>query len=116
MIAERWINVAVLALFLCVPLWALFADEPFTITLATRAAILALAAVGLNIALGIGGMVSLGHAAFFGLSGYAMGILAFHAQTFTPLELGPMTIAGTKSMQIISFALTTGEGSNVIAT
>ena len=101
MIAERWINVVVLAGFLAVPLWALVVDEPFTITLATRAAILALAAVGLNIALGIGGMVSLGHAVFFGLGGYAMGILAFHAQTFSPLEIGPLTIAGTKFMPVI---------------
>ncbi|WP_171131121.1 MULTISPECIES: branched-chain amino acid ABC transporter permease [unclassified Ruegeria] len=101
MIRESYINWIVLAGFLVVPLWALSADEPFTITLATRAVLLALAAVGLNIALGIGGLVSLGHAAFFGLGGYAMGILAHHAQTFTPLELGMFTIAGTKSMPII---------------
>ncbi|MEM6304214.1 MAG: branched-chain amino acid ABC transporter permease [Pseudomonadota bacterium] len=101
MIAERHINLLVLAIFLAIPLWALVTEEPFTITLATRAAILALAAVGLNIALGIGGLVSLGHAVFFGLGGYAMGILAFHAQSFTPLELGPLTIAGTKSMPVI---------------
>ncbi|MEO1542017.1 MAG: branched-chain amino acid ABC transporter permease, partial [Pseudomonadota bacterium] len=60
-----------------------------------------LAAVGLNIALGIGGMVSFGHAAFFGIGGYAMGILAFHAQTFTPLDLGAVEIGGTKSMPVI---------------
>ena len=101
MIREGYLNAAVLLGFIALPLWAVVADEPFTITLATRAAILALAAVGLNIALGIGGLVSLGHAAFFGLGGYAMGILAFHAQSFTPLELGPLTIAGTKSMPVI---------------
>ncbi len=101
MIAERWITLLTLAGFLAIPLWALAVDEPFTITLATRAAILALAAVGLNIALGIGGMVSLGHAAFFGLGGYAMGILAFHAQSFQPLDLGLFTIEGTKSMPVI---------------
>ena len=101
MIVERWINWVTLLAFMVVPLWALVTDEPFTITLATRAAILALAAVGLNIALGIGGLVSLGHAAFFGLGGYAMGILAFHAQNYTPLELGPFTTEGTKSMPVI---------------
>lgn len=101
MIAERYLNALVLAAFLAVPLYALAVDEPFTITLATRAAILALAAVGLNIALGIGGLVSLGHAAFFGLGGYAMGILAAHAQSYTPLDLGLFTIEGTKSMPII---------------
>ena len=101
MIAERWVSAAAILGLLAVPLWALAVDEPFTITLATRAAILALAAVGLNIALGIGGLVSFGHAAFFGLGGYAMGILAHHAQIYTPLEIGPLTIAGTKSMPII---------------
>ncbi len=101
MIREDYINWVVLAGFLAVPLWALMTDEPFTITLATRAVILALAAVGLNIALGIGGLVSLGHAVFFGLGGYAMGILAYHAQTYTALDLGLISIDGTKSMPVI---------------
>ncbi len=101
MIRENYINWAVLTGFLAVPLWALMTDEPFTITLATRAVILALAAVGLNIALGIGGLVSLGHAVFFGLGGYAMGILAYHAQTYTALDLGLISIDGTKSMPVI---------------
>jgi branched-chain amino acid transport system permease protein len=101
MIPERILNAAILLGLVAVPLWALAADEPFTITLATRAVILALAAVGLNIALGIGGLVSLGHAVFFGIGGYAMGILAFHAQSFTPLEIGPFAFAGTKSMPVI---------------
>ncbi len=101
MIREGHVNAVVLAGFLALPVWALAAEEPFTITLATRAVLLALAAVGLNVALGIGGLVSLGHAVFFGLGGYAMGILAFHAQSLTPLELGPLTVAGTKSMPVI---------------
>lgn len=101
MIREDYINWVLLAGFLAVPLWALVTDEPFTITLATRAVILALAAVGLNIALGIGGLVSLGHAVFFGLGGYAMGILAYHAQTYTALNLGLISIDGTKSMPVI---------------
>ena len=101
MIPERILNAAILLGLVAVPLWALAADEPFTITLATRAVILALAAVGLNIALGIGGLVSLGHAVFFGIGGYSMGILAFHAQSFTPLEIGPFAFSGTKSMPVI---------------
>ena len=101
MIRERTINTAMIVGVLALPIWALMADEIFTITLTTRAVILALAAVGLNIALGIGGLVSFGHAVFFGLGGYAMGILAFHAQTYTPLELGFFTIAGSKSMPVI---------------
>lgn len=101
MIPERVVNGLVLLGLAGVPLWALIVDEPFTITLATRAVIFALAAVGLNIALGLGGLVSLGHAVFFGLGGYAMGILAHHAQTFTPAMTWPFVIEGTNSMPII---------------
>ncbi len=101
MIPEKALNAILMSLLLCVPLWAWFSDEPFTITLATRAVIFALAAVGLNVALGLGGLVSLGHAVFFGIGGYAMGILAFHAQTYSPLMEWPFTISGTKLMPVI---------------
>ncbi|WP_306151631.1 branched-chain amino acid ABC transporter permease [Roseovarius sp. MMSF_3281] len=98
---ENLINAALLLGLAMVPLYAWAMDEPFTITLATRVAILALAGVGLNIALGLGGLVSLGHAAFFGVGGYAMGILASHAQSYTPLMEVPFLIEGTKSMPVI---------------
>lgn len=101
MIRERYLNLAIMAALLLVPLWAWSTDEPFTITLATRVVILALAGVGLNIALGLGGLVSLGHAVFFGIGGYAMGILAHHAQSYTPLMESPFLIEGTKSMPVI---------------
>ncbi len=101
MIPEKALNAILMSLLLCAPLWAWVSDEPFTITLATRAVIFALAAVGLNVALGLGGLVSLGHAVFFGIGGYAMGILAFHAQTYSPLMEWPFTISGTKLMPVI---------------
>jgi branched-chain amino acid transport system permease protein len=100
-IRERYLNALTLALFVAIPFWAITADEPFTITLMTRAVVFAIAAVGLNIALGLGGLVSLGHAVFFGLGGYAMGILAYHAQNYTPLTEWPFLIEGTKSMPVI---------------
>ncbi len=98
---EAFINAAIFTLLLAVPLWAYWADQPFTITLATRVAIFALAGVGLNLALGLGGLVSFGHAVFFGIGGYAMGILASHAQSYTPLMEWPFTLNGTKSMPVI---------------
>ncbi len=101
MTRETVINGLLALLLLGVPLWAYLADEPFLITLATKVAILALAGVGLNIALGQGGLVSLGHAAFFGIGGYAMGILASHAQSYTPLAEWPWTIEGSNSMPVI---------------
>jgi branched-chain amino acid transport system permease protein len=51
---------------------------PFLVTLFTRIVVLAIAAVGLNLILGYGGMVSFGHAVFFGVGGYAVGILSHH--------------------------------------
>ncbi|GGE55920.1 branched-chain amino acid ABC transporter permease [Actibacterium pelagium] len=101
MIQERYLNALVLFGLIAVPLYAMATEELFTITLATRAVILALAAVGLNLALGLGGLVSFGHATFFGIGGYTMGVLAYHAQTYTALDLGLFTIEGTKSMPII---------------
>jgi len=86
---------------LLVPLMAWKMDEPFLITLATKVTILALAGVGLNIALGLGGLVSLGHAAFFGIGGYAMGILASHAQNYEPLFSWPFLFEGSNQMPLI---------------
>ncbi|XDA96830.1 branched-chain amino acid ABC transporter permease [Sulfitobacter sp. LCG007] len=96
-----FLNIGLFALLPVTALVALALDEPFIITLVTKVAILALAGVGLNIALGLGGLVSLGHAAFFGIGGYAMGILASHAQNYTPLMEWPFLMAGTNSMPVI---------------
>jgi branched-chain amino acid transport system permease protein len=112
---ERLLN---FVMFLLLPVTALVAwatGEPFIITLATKAAILALAAVGLNIALGLGGLISFGHAAFFGIGGYAMGILASHAQSYTPLMEVPFLIEGTKSMPIIWLAAIVSSGLAALA-
>nr|WP_234397621.1 hypothetical protein [Sneathiella glossodoripedis] len=81
--AENILNGGLLLALLVVPFIALAIDEPFYITLATRVAILALAGVGLNLALGLGGLVSFGHAAFFGIGGYAL--------VFWPVMLLPMS-------------------------
>jgi branched-chain amino acid transport system permease protein len=42
----------------------------------TRVVILAIAGLSLNLIMGFGGMVSFGHAAYLGIGGYAVGILA----------------------------------------
>ena len=101
MMREPVFNALLLLGLLLVSLWAHYSEEPFVITLATRAAIFAIAGIGLNAALGQGGLVSLGHATFFGLGGYSMGILASHAQTYTPMIEWPILIEGTKSMPVI---------------
>jgi|TARA_R110002072_G_scaffold38138_23_gene110582 branched-chain amino acid transport system permease protein len=76
---ENLVNLALLAALLAAPLIAAAQGEVYYINLASRVVIIALAATGLNLALGFGGMISFGHAAFFGLGGYVAGISAFHA-------------------------------------
>jgi branched-chain amino acid transport system permease protein len=66
------IVVAVACLF---PLAMHAMDQQFYITFATRVLIYAMAAASLNLVLGYGGMVSFGHAAFFGAGAYIVGIL-----------------------------------------
>jgi branched-chain amino acid transport system permease protein len=97
---ETLINLVLAALLLAMPFAALAMDEPFYITLATRMAILALAAVGLNLALGLGGLVSFGHAAFFGIGGYAAGILSTHALNMQPLLTWPFEVASSEQMLV----------------
>lgn len=98
---EAWINAGLVGALLAVVLAAQAAGEPFVITLATKVAIFALAGVGLNLALGFGGLVSFGHAAFFGIGGYAAGILASHAANYQPLTTWPLELAGSQQMLVI---------------
>ncbi|MBX9462500.1 MAG: branched-chain amino acid ABC transporter permease [Aquamicrobium sp.] len=98
---ETAINLVLALLLLAVPFIAMQLGKPFYVTLATRMAILGLAAIGLNIALGLGGLVSFGHAAFFGIGGYAAGILASHAFSGQPLDFGLFAVPGSKLMPVI---------------
>jgi len=59
-----------------VPVYPVLTGNYFLMSLFTRIVILAMAAVSLNLIMGFGGMVSFGHAAYLGIGGYAVGILA----------------------------------------
>ena len=61
---------------LALPLFSQLTGNFFVLTLFTRIVIFALAAVSLNLIMGYGGMMSFGHAAYLGIGGYAVGILA----------------------------------------
>jgi branched-chain amino acid transport system permease protein len=73
--------VALLAALVLLPLYTGLSGNRFMLTLFTRIVILALAAVSLNLMLGYGGMMSFGHAAYLGIGGYAVGILAHEGVT-----------------------------------
>jgi branched-chain amino acid transport system permease protein len=79
-----WIAVAVLPLLF-----------PRKLPLINEIAILALFALSLDLLLGYAGIVSLGHAAFFGVGAYAAGLLAKHgvAEPFTGLLISAAAAA-----------------------
>ena len=53
-------------------------NQPFYLDVLSRALILGIAAVSLNLILGYGGMVSLGHAAYIGIGAYSVGIPSYY--------------------------------------
>lgn len=55
-----------------------WARQPFYLDLLSRALILAIAATSLNLILGFGGMISLGHAAYIGIGAYCVGIPSYY--------------------------------------
>ena len=63
-----WLGLVALAAF---P----FAGGDFYVQMVTRMMILAIFAMSLDLLQGVSGLVSLGHAAYFGLAGYALAFL-----------------------------------------
>jgi branched-chain amino acid transport system permease protein len=87
-----------------VPVYARLADDLFMLTLFTRIVILALAAVSLNLILGFGGMMSFGHAAYLGIGGYAVGILAFEG-VYSGFVQWPAALAASALFALVVGAL-----------
>ncbi len=106
-IVKRYVNrrnltIAGAALLLLVlPLVAAWLDEPYLLTLFSRILIYALAAVSLDLILGFGGMVSLGHAAFFGIGAYTVCILSVHGFEGTPVLSWPVPIGGNENALLL---------------
>jgi len=71
-------TVILLLLFALMPFLAPILGEAFYIDVFARIMIWSIAAVGLNLILGYGGMVSFGHAAYIGIGGYTIAIFSFH--------------------------------------
>jgi branched-chain amino acid transport system permease protein len=75
--ARNVVAALTVASLLLLPLYSHLSGNIFVLTLFTRIVIFALAAASLNLIMGYGGMMSFGHAAYLGIGGYAVGILAF---------------------------------------
>ena len=82
-----WIALAgVLILFLA-PFAISYWDQPFYLDVLMRLMILAIAAISLNLILGYGGMISLGHSVYIGIGAYAVGIPAYYDEYNGILQL-----------------------------
>ena len=99
-LVRRAVLLSALVFLLSLPAlaWALGVD--YAIGVVTRVLIFALAGLSLNLILGYGGMISFGHAAFFGVGAYVVGILSHHAMIGEPLIAWPIEIRGTESALI----------------
>ena len=67
-------NIFLAMIFIAFPLAMQAADSLFYVSFASRVMIYAIAATSLNLALGYGGMISFGHAAFVGTGAYVASI------------------------------------------
>ena len=92
----------VFAGFALVPAAAVLGAETYILGLFIRVMIFSIAALGLDLLVGYGALVSFGHAAFVGLGAYAVGILAAHGFNEAILSLPSALLLATL------FALTTG--------
>jgi branched-chain amino acid transport system permease protein len=94
---------ALLLLLVAIPLIAPYLPgERYIVGLFARVMIFAIAAIGLDLILGYGGLVSFGHAAFIGLGAYVVGILAAHGVSDAALVVP--AVLGVAAL----FALATG--------
>jgi branched-chain amino acid transport system permease protein len=84
-----------------VPLASSWAGDSYYVTLFTRVLVFAIAACGLNIALGYGGMISFGHALYVAIGAYAVGIASTYGLSNGWIQLGlAVVVAGGVSFLV----------------
>ena len=95
---------ALVAALALLPVYVGLGGNLFLLTLFTRIVILGIAAVSLNLILGYGGMMSFGHAAYLGIGGYAVGILA-HEGIYSGFVQWPAALAASAVFALVIGAL-----------
>jgi branched-chain amino acid transport system permease protein len=98
------VTALVIAGLLLLPLYSAISGNIFVLTLFTRIVIFALAAASLNLIMGYGGMMSFGHAAYLGIGGYAVGILA-HEGIGSGFIQWPVALAASALFALVIGAL-----------
>jgi branched-chain amino acid transport system permease protein len=91
--------------FAAAPVLAVFSGaEGYVLSLLTRVMIFGIAAMALDLILGYGALVSFGHAAFLGLGGYAVGILASHGIEDALIQI-PAALAASAAFALVTGAI-----------
>ena len=99
---------ACLVMALILPLALQAAGVDFYLSVVSRMVVFAIAATSLNLLIGYGGMISLGHAAFFGLGAYSTGILLSEGVQSASLHLLVIVVvAGVMALLIGAISLRT---------
>jgi branched-chain amino acid transport system permease protein len=92
-VVRPWQQLVIIwALLVTVPLWLPLLGGYTAI--AARVLVMALAAMGLNMLLGYTGVLSFGHAAYFGLGAYGAGLTLKYVAASTPLAMLAGTLLG----------------------
>ena len=98
MLTEKKFNLIIVLGIFAFSLIGYLMNEPYFITLATKIVILGIAGCALNLILGFGGMVSFGHAMFFGVGSYVAAISAFHSMNGESINLIFFDFNGSNQM------------------
>lgn len=102
------VDIVPVALFVafaaCPVLASLSGAEGYVLSLATRVMIFGIAAMSLDLILGYGALVSFGHAAFLGIGGYAVGILASHGIEDSFLQI-PVALGASALFALVTGAI-----------
>ena len=105
MTASRYnaaVGLGLVLLLVAAPLIVTLYQQSFYLDVLTRVLILAIAVVSLNLIVGYGGMISLGHAAYLGIGAYSVGIPSYYEIHNGFLHLGFAVVCSAV------FALVTG--------
>jgi branched-chain amino acid transport system permease protein len=100
MSATRITVAAVLATLAALALLPLF-GEKFTVQIFTKIMIMAILAMSLDLLLGYTGLVSFGHAAFYGAAGYALALLTPQYQAASFWTSLPLAVAASAALALV---------------
>jgi len=99
------VPVILFAAFALAPILAAFSGaEGYVLSLLTRVMIFGIAALSLDLILGYGALVSFGHAAFLGIGGYAVGVLASHGVEDALVQI-PVALAASAAFALLTGAI-----------